>query len=101
MPMTRNQAGSSFGGEEHALQQLLHVEALKGAARRPDPPPPRVAWEQPFNEQIDEADNKSAQILAKNPVFHERSKYIDTWYHFIRECIVKKEVEPSLKILEE
>ncbi|RDX93243.1 hypothetical protein CR513_24525, partial [Mucuna pruriens] len=38
-------------------------------------------------------DNKSAQILAKNPVFHERSKHIDTRYHFIRECIVKKEVE--------
>ncbi|RDX69180.1 hypothetical protein CR513_51742, partial [Mucuna pruriens] len=38
-------------------------------------------------------DNKSAQILAKNSVFHERSKHIDTRYHFIRECIVKKEVE--------
>ncbi|RDX96424.1 hypothetical protein CR513_20929, partial [Mucuna pruriens] len=38
-------------------------------------------------------DNKSTQILAKNPVFHERSKHIDTRYHFIRECIVKKEVE--------
>ncbi|KZV06675.1 hypothetical protein F511_45844 [Dorcoceras hygrometricum] len=31
--------------------------------------------------------------LAKNPVFHERSKHIDTRYHFIRECIAKKEVE--------
>ncbi|RDX79128.1 Golgin candidate 5, partial [Mucuna pruriens] len=38
-------------------------------------------------------DNKSAQILAKSPVFHERSKHIDTRYHFIKECIVKKEVE--------
>ncbi|RDX94081.1 Copia protein, partial [Mucuna pruriens] len=38
-------------------------------------------------------DNKSTQVLAKNPVFHERSKHIDTRYHFIRECIVKKEVE--------
>ncbi|RDY08990.1 hypothetical protein CR513_06716, partial [Mucuna pruriens] len=35
-------------------------------------------------------DNKSAQILAKNP---ERSKHIDIRYHFIRECIVKKEVK--------
>nr|GFB10765.1 zinc finger, CCHC-type [Tanacetum cinerariifolium] len=32
-------------------------------------------------------DNKSAIALMKNPVFHRRSKYIDTKYHFIRECI--------------
>ena len=38
-------------------------------------------------------DNKSAQALAKNPVLHDRSKHIDTSYHFIRECIDKKEVE--------
>lgn len=38
-------------------------------------------------------DNKSAQALAKNPVYHDRSKHIDTRYHFIRECIAKKEVE--------
>ncbi|KAK3029746.1 hypothetical protein RJ639_038023 [Escallonia herrerae] len=38
-------------------------------------------------------DNKSALALAKNPVFYERSKHIDTKYHFIRECVSKKEVE--------
>ncbi|XP_050920425.1 secreted RxLR effector protein 161-like [Lathyrus oleraceus] len=38
-------------------------------------------------------DNKSALALAKNPVFHERRKHIDTRYHFIRECIEKKEVK--------
>uniref|UniRef100_M1BVP0 Copia-type polyprotein n=1 Tax=Solanum tuberosum TaxID=4113 RepID=M1BVP0_SOLTU len=38
-------------------------------------------------------DNKFAQALAKNPVYHDRSKNIDTRYHFIRECIAKKEVE--------
>ena len=38
-------------------------------------------------------DNKSALALANNPVFHERSKHIDTRYHFIRECIEKKEVK--------
>ncbi|XP_019248334.1 PREDICTED: uncharacterized protein LOC109227589 [Nicotiana attenuata] len=38
-------------------------------------------------------DNKSAQALAKNPVYHDRSKHIDTRYHFIRECIAKKEVK--------
>ncbi|RDX83787.1 hypothetical protein CR513_35263, partial [Mucuna pruriens] len=38
-------------------------------------------------------DNKFAQVLVKNPVFHEQSKHIDTRYHFIREYIIKKEVE--------
>ena len=38
-------------------------------------------------------DNKSAQALAKNSVYHNRSKHIDTRYHFIQKCIAKKEVE--------
>jgi hypothetical protein len=32
-------------------------------------------------------DNKSAIQLCNNPVFHERSKHIDTRFHFIRECV--------------
>ena len=32
-------------------------------------------------------DSKSALVLAKNPVFHERSKHIRVSYHFIRGCL--------------
>ena len=32
-------------------------------------------------------DSQSTIQLSKNPVFHDRSKHIDTRYHFIRECI--------------
>ena len=32
-------------------------------------------------------DSKSAIELSKNPVYHERSKHIDTRYHYIRECV--------------
>jgi len=32
-------------------------------------------------------DSKSALALAKNPVFHGRSKYIKIKYHFIRDCL--------------
>ena len=38
-------------------------------------------------------DNKSAIALAKNPVFHDRSKHIDTRYHYIRECVASSEVQ--------
>ncbi|KAM1738452.1 hypothetical protein ACFX11_014268 [Malus domestica] len=38
-------------------------------------------------------DNKSAIALAKNPVFHDRSKHIDTRYHYIRECIARNDVQ--------
>jgi hypothetical protein len=32
-------------------------------------------------------DSKSALTMAKNPVFHERSKHIQVRYHFIRGCL--------------
>ena len=32
-------------------------------------------------------DNQSAIALAKNPVLHDRSKYIDVKYHFLRNCV--------------
>ena len=32
-------------------------------------------------------DSKSALALAKNPIFHERSKHIRVKYHFIRGCL--------------
>jgi hypothetical protein len=32
-------------------------------------------------------DSKSALALAKNPVFHKRSKHIQVRYHFIRSCL--------------
>jgi len=38
-------------------------------------------------------DNMSAIALSKNPVHHDRSKHIDTKYHFLRECIEDGKVE--------
>lgn len=37
-------------------------------------------------------DNRSAIDLAKNPMFHGRSKHIDIRFHFIRECVERGEV---------
>ncbi|GJZ12613.1 hypothetical protein Tco_0547843 [Tanacetum coccineum] len=38
-------------------------------------------------------DNKSAIALMKNPVFHGRSKHIDTKFHFIRECVERDDIQ--------
>ena len=32
-------------------------------------------------------DNRGAQLLAKNPVNHSKTKHIDVRHHFIRECV--------------
>ena len=38
-------------------------------------------------------DNRSAVALCKNHVFHDRSKHIDTRFHFIRGCIEERKVD--------
>nr|GEW63484.1 ribonuclease H-like domain, reverse transcriptase, RNA-dependent DNA polymerase [Tanacetum cinerariifolium] len=38
-------------------------------------------------------ENKSAIALMKNPVFHGRSKHIDTKYHIIRECVKREDTQ--------
>jgi hypothetical protein len=40
-------------------------------------------------------DSKSALALAKNPVFHERSKQIRIKYHFIRDCLEDGSIKAS------
>lgn len=37
-------------------------------------------------------DNMAAIALSKNPVLHDRSKHIDTKFHFIRECVESGEI---------
>jgi hypothetical protein len=38
-------------------------------------------------------DNKSCIKLTENPVFHDRSKYIDMRYHYIRDLVQRKTVK--------
>eukprot|EP00268_Persea_americana_P015414 TRINITY_DN17101_c0_g1_i5.p1 TRINITY_DN17101_c0_g1~~TRINITY_DN17101_c0_g1_i5.p1 ORF type:complete len:525 (+),score=94.13 TRINITY_DN17101_c0_g1_i5:1509-3083(+) len=38
-------------------------------------------------------DNESAIKLAGNPVFHARTKHIETHYHFVREKVLTEDVE--------
>jgi hypothetical protein len=40
-------------------------------------------------------DSKSALALAKNPVFHDKSKHIRTKYYFIRECLEEGSIKAN------
>jgi hypothetical protein len=40
-------------------------------------------------------DNKSALALIRNPVFHDRSKHIQTRFHFIRESAENGDIRPD------
>ena len=42
-------------------------------------------------------DNRTTDLLARNPVNHAAMKHIDIRYHFIRECIVDGSI--SLKLI--
>ena len=38
-------------------------------------------------------DNQSAIKLIGNPEFHERSKHIETRYHFVRQLVAEKKID--------
>lgn len=38
-------------------------------------------------------DNISSISLASNPVFHARTKHLEVDYHYIREKVVRKEID--------
>jgi hypothetical protein len=40
-------------------------------------------------------DNNSTISLCKNLVHHDRSKHIDTKYHYIRECVEENKIEDN------
>ena len=65
-----------------AAAQALWLRSLLGEITGEEPKTVRIF-----------VDNNSAIALMKNPVFHGRSKHIDTKYHFIRECIEGGRIE--------
>lgn len=51
-----------------------------------------------LNQEVDYSvplfcDNLSSIQLAENPTFHARTKHIEVYYHFIREKVLKGEID--------
>src|SRR5271170_5710027 len=40
-------------------------------------------------------DNQGSIFIGSNPVQERRTKHIDIWYHYVRECIENRNVELS------
>ena len=47
------------------------------------------------NTKIVKTDSQSAIELAKNPIYHARTKHVDIRYYFVREKVENKEIELS------
>ena len=80
----KGMAGKGLGSAiNHATQEGLYLRMLQ-KERRIDP----IEGGTPLL-----VDNQSSIKLAKNPVFHKRSKHIVIRFHFIREKIKKGGVD--------
>jgi len=64
-----------IAGAAAACQGVWLRRLLEDVLGRSTPPP------------LIKTDNMSAIALSKNPVLHDRSKHIDTKFHYIRECV--------------
>ena len=45
-----------------------------------------VLFDQRMDPTVIYCDNQIYIKLSKNPVFHDRSKHIEIWYHHLRDC---------------
>ena len=48
---------------------------------------------QQANEIVLHCNNQSCMGIAKNPVFHAKTKHVDVKYHFIKELIEDKQLQ--------
>ncbi|KAH9663756.1 retrovirus-related pol polyprotein from transposon RE1 [Citrus sinensis] len=87
---------SIVGGLQYLIpDQTLHIRALSAASSE-------ISWLQSLFSELNITklpthvlwcDNQSAGDLARNPVFHSRSKHIELDVHYIRDKVLNKELE--------
>ena len=79
--VSKSSAESEYRGLVSLTAELVWIQSLLQELCLPTSPP--VLW----------CDNQSAAHLAANPVFHSRSKHIELDLHFIREKVLRQELQ--------
>ncbi|KAJ9672694.1 hypothetical protein PVL29_026062 [Vitis rotundifolia] len=79
--ISKSSAESEYRGLVSLTAELVWIQSLLQELCLPTSPP--VLW----------CDNQSAAHLAANPVFHSRSKHIELDLHFIREKVLRQELQ--------
>ncbi|KAH9734278.1 hypothetical protein KPL71_017313 [Citrus sinensis] len=80
--VAKSSTESEYRALSSASSELSWLQSLFSELKIMKLPPP-VLW----------CDNQSAGDLARNPVFHSRSKHIELDVHYIRDKVLKKELE--------
>ena len=80
--VAKSSTESEYRALSSASSKLSWLQSLFSELKIMKLPPP-VLW----------CDNQSAGDLARNPVFHSRSKHIELDIHYIRDKVLKKEPE--------
>ncbi|RVW28942.1 Retrovirus-related Pol polyprotein from transposon RE1 [Vitis vinifera] len=79
--VSKSSAESEYRGLVSLTAELVWIQSLLQELCLPTSPP--ILW----------CDNQSAAHLAANPVFHSRSKHIELDLHFIREKVLRQELQ--------
>ena len=79
--VSKSSAESEYRGLVSLTAELVWIQSLLQELCLPTSPP--ILW----------CDNQSATHLAANPVFHSRSKHIELDLHFIREKVLRQELQ--------
>ena len=79
--VSKSSAESEYRGLVSLTAELVWIQSLLQELCLPTSPP--ILW----------CDNQSAAHLAANPVFHSHSKHIELDLHFIREKVLRQELQ--------
>jgi histone deacetylase 1/2 len=80
--VSRSSTEAEYKSLANATAEVIWVEALLKELGVQSRYPPRL-W----------CDNLGATYLSANPVFHARAKHIEIDFHFVRERVMKKQLE--------
>jgi hypothetical protein len=80
--VSRSSTEVEYNAIANVIVEIMWVQTLLNELGIPHPPVASL-W----------CDNLGATYLSANPVFHARTKHIEVDYHFVRERVVRKQLD--------